>query len=313
MAATTAASLLGLVSHLQSMESAFTGVLLESALKLSNVTDANIFILVETSEGRQWAGNRHLKEEFLNSGLHPCPGDVECVVDPSKQLIRGKPYPPFPNLDSLFPRPPAKESPHNHVNAANPICSQSSGSSTNEAAPHSRPAEPSMSCRASMSPMAAPTSSGSDASIVTSAAESMQWPRKRASPNSNSIEDGTPAKMQCSSEKLTPTPGASTGSGSVGEASLAASPNMSDLPSNLIPLDSIFEDAVKVKEEQFEQQQTGIDSKNECDSTRNGDILNSDDDSNHRCEVIETKPISLNPGARLQFHHKYEVKDSSYQ
>ena len=102
MAATTAASLLGLVSHLQvgtaslsqracgcecelvcdtqcaiahcaclfqrllyiirqSMETAFTGVLLESALKLSNVTDANIFILVETSEGRQWAGNRRLK------------------------------------------------------------------------------------------------------------------------------------------------------------------------------------------------------------------------------------------------------------
>ena len=50
------------------MESAFTGVLLESALKLSNVTDANIFILVETSEGRQWAGNRRLKV-----------GNVHCI------------------------------------------------------------------------------------------------------------------------------------------------------------------------------------------------------------------------------------------
>ena len=48
------------------MESAFTGVLLESALKLSNVTDANIFILVETSEGRQWAGNRRLKVGNVN-------------------------------------------------------------------------------------------------------------------------------------------------------------------------------------------------------------------------------------------------------
>lgn len=35
-------------------------------------------------------------------------------------------------------------------------------------------------------------------------------------------------------------------------------------------------------------------SKNECDSTRNGDAVNSgDEDSNHRCEVIETKPVSL--------------------
>ena len=51
------------------METAFTGVLLESALKLSNVTDANIFILVETSEGRQWAGNRRLKVRLCQLGF----------------------------------------------------------------------------------------------------------------------------------------------------------------------------------------------------------------------------------------------------
>ena len=43
--------------------------------------------------------------------------------------------------------------------------------------------------------------------------------------------------------------------------------------------------------------QGGVDTKNECDSTRNGDTLHSgDEDSNHRCEIIETKPVSLNAG-----------------
>ena len=55
---------------------------------------------------RRYRLYRDIQEEFLSSGLHPCPGDVECAIDPSKQLIRGKPYPPFPNLDALFPRQP---------------------------------------------------------------------------------------------------------------------------------------------------------------------------------------------------------------
>ena len=53
----------------------------------------------------------------------------------------------------------------------------------------------------------------------------------------------------------------------------------------------------QIKEEQLDQGQGGGDAKNECDSTRNGDALNSgDEDSNHRCEIIETKPVSLNAG-----------------
>ena len=52
--------------------------------------------------------------------------------------------------------------------------------------------------------------------------------------------------------------------------------------------------AIQIKEEQLDHG-VSLDSKNECDSTRNGDALNSgDEDSNHRCEVIETKPVSLN-------------------
>ena len=53
---------------------------------------------------------------------------------------------------------------------------------------------------------------------------------------------------------------------------------------------------VQIKEEQLDCH-VGVDSKNECDSTRNGDAVHSgDEDSNHRCEVIETKPVSLNSG-----------------
>ena len=45
-------NILGLVSHLHSMESSFSAILIEAAMKLASLTDANLFILVETKDGR---------------------------------------------------------------------------------------------------------------------------------------------------------------------------------------------------------------------------------------------------------------------
>ena len=38
------------------MESSFCDVLMEAALKLASLTDANVFVMVETAEGRRFAG-----------------------------------------------------------------------------------------------------------------------------------------------------------------------------------------------------------------------------------------------------------------
>ena len=48
---TSVDNILGLVSHLHSMESSFSAILIEAAMKLASLTDANLFILVETKDG----------------------------------------------------------------------------------------------------------------------------------------------------------------------------------------------------------------------------------------------------------------------
>ena len=61
MATFQTASLLNIIEQGQKMESVFVGVLLETAMKLSSITDANILVVVDTAHGRKWAGRRSLK------------------------------------------------------------------------------------------------------------------------------------------------------------------------------------------------------------------------------------------------------------
>lgn len=85
-------SLLGLVSQLQNMETCFTSILMEGAMKLSALSDAKIFILVETSEGRRFCGKRHLCDQYMRGGgLAPIGNDVEVEVDNNITAIREKP------------------------------------------------------------------------------------------------------------------------------------------------------------------------------------------------------------------------------
>jgi len=83
----SASSLLGLVSQLQSLESSFAAILMEAAMKLANLTDANIFFLVETPQGRKFSGKRHLCDLYVGGELAPVGDDVEFEIDPSISAI----------------------------------------------------------------------------------------------------------------------------------------------------------------------------------------------------------------------------------
>jgi len=78
---TSAQSLIGLVSQLQTMESSFTSILMEAALKLASLTDASIFMLVETPEGRRYAGRHHLCSAYQRGQLLPLANDKEMEAD----------------------------------------------------------------------------------------------------------------------------------------------------------------------------------------------------------------------------------------
>merc|ERR1712136_490267 len=64
----SSSSLMGLVNQLHNMESSFTQVLMEATMKLSALTDASVFLLFETPEGRRFCGKRQLCDTFLSQG-----------------------------------------------------------------------------------------------------------------------------------------------------------------------------------------------------------------------------------------------------
>lgn len=73
--------IINVVNRLQMMETSFSKILMEAAMKMAALTDANIFLLVETGEGRRFAGKQHLCESFLNEGLVTLPNDVQFELD----------------------------------------------------------------------------------------------------------------------------------------------------------------------------------------------------------------------------------------
>lgn len=87
---TSVDNILGLVSHLHSMESSFSAILIEAAMKLASLTDANLFILVETKDGRRFAGKRHLCNLYTSGDLAPMGSDLEMEVDPSVIGLRAR-------------------------------------------------------------------------------------------------------------------------------------------------------------------------------------------------------------------------------
>ena len=67
----SASHLLDVMTQLRSMEAAFCSVLMEAAMKMASLTDAGVFVLLETREGRKFCGNKRLCEEYKSGGVKP--------------------------------------------------------------------------------------------------------------------------------------------------------------------------------------------------------------------------------------------------
>jgi hypothetical protein len=92
--ATTTSHILSLISQLHNIESSFTTILLECALKLSSLTDCDLFIMFKASNesNRVWgASNKDLRELFLSGLLNPNHDDIEFEVDPNVTALIQKP------------------------------------------------------------------------------------------------------------------------------------------------------------------------------------------------------------------------------
>lgn len=81
-------SLLDLVSHLQSMETAITTTIFENAIRLASLTEAGVFILIETEKGRQFYGKKHLADAYLQGILAPAGNEVQMEFDSNATLLK---------------------------------------------------------------------------------------------------------------------------------------------------------------------------------------------------------------------------------
>lgn len=76
-----------LLNQLQTVEKTFINILMEAAIKLSSLTESNIFVLVETPEERKFAGSSVLCQSYLENGLHHRENDVQLEVDSSRCAV----------------------------------------------------------------------------------------------------------------------------------------------------------------------------------------------------------------------------------
>jgi len=85
---TSVSSLFGLVNQLQSMEQSLTELLMEIVTKLGQLTETNVFLLVETQEGRKISGHNQLCQQYLRGALTPVGADFLFDVDASISAVR---------------------------------------------------------------------------------------------------------------------------------------------------------------------------------------------------------------------------------
>jgi hypothetical protein len=81
-------SISSLVTQLQHIESTIAGILLEVVLKLSSLTDSDIFLVVEDAGRRSWMGRRQFRQAFLEGSLAPAPGDLEWTLENGNEIVR---------------------------------------------------------------------------------------------------------------------------------------------------------------------------------------------------------------------------------
>ena len=85
-------SILGFVNQLQNMELQMANILMEAAMKLASMTDANVFMLVEHAGGRYFSGKRHLCDSYLSHRLSPIGNDVEMEINPDISALQERPH-----------------------------------------------------------------------------------------------------------------------------------------------------------------------------------------------------------------------------
>lgn len=93
MNSNTASNLMGLLSQWQSIETSLTNYMIETVMKLSSLTESSVFILVETTEGRRFAGKHHLVSLYNSGCLHNDGTDIELEADVHSSTLRPKPMP----------------------------------------------------------------------------------------------------------------------------------------------------------------------------------------------------------------------------
>jgi len=79
-----------LLGELQSIETKVSTMFLEVALKIMNLTDANIFVLLETSNGRHYGGKEHLCSAYREGNLFALTNDYEVEVDMESSALKFK-------------------------------------------------------------------------------------------------------------------------------------------------------------------------------------------------------------------------------
>jgi len=78
----------GLGNYLQDLESKFGLAIIESFLRLSTLTDASIFLLVDAPDGRRFCGKEHLCNSFVDGSLTYDPTkDAEMRLDSKEAAI----------------------------------------------------------------------------------------------------------------------------------------------------------------------------------------------------------------------------------
>ena len=124
----SANSLLGLVNQLQSMEHHFTSILLETILKLTSLTDAKVFVLVESQDCRRIAGSEHLCRSFADGLLQPIASDRQVHLQPDIFALNEEPLAPSNGSPSdLDLRVMSVHSSNGDVNASSPSATRKRG------------------------------------------------------------------------------------------------------------------------------------------------------------------------------------------
>ena len=93
-------TLVGLINQMQHLENSIASIVFELVFKLSSLTDANMFLLVENGEGRKFGGKRQLCDAYLQGALMSLGGETEVALNQGADSLN------FRLIDGAEPQQP---------------------------------------------------------------------------------------------------------------------------------------------------------------------------------------------------------------